>query len=488
MTKATRLMMVVLGLALLSVWFGAQAPATVGQETEEEMDLQLPALPTDDDLPLPPPGLQGVMEGEENGQDVDSDSNANEAPAARQDAPSDSSDRSAEPGPLPSPAPIPESPNFSTMADMDPGFDVGVPSPGYCNGYWWVRPEYLLWWVEGFRVPPLVTSSPVGTDRELAGLLDQPTTTILLGNTRVADEARSGGRIRFGLWLDPCATCGVEASYYGLGDHSCHFRADSDEFPILARPFYNLTPDFEGPAAELVAFPEQLEGTVSVHGETSLHGVEVLYRQALCCTCACRFDFLVGWRYNQLDDELLISDFKRVISGDTGLQVGTTVEEYDRFATRNSFSGAELGLVAEWSNCRWNLELLMKLGLGRTRACATIDGSTTVTVPDPDVAIMPTGLLALPTNIGAYTRDKFAVIPEVGITVGYNLTCNLRATFSYSFMYWSWVARPGDQIDMGLNLSQLEEGSLVGPARPEFTWVDTDLWIQGLGFGLDYRF
>jgi hypothetical protein len=34
----------------------------------------------------------------------------------------------------------------------------------------------------------------------------------------------------------------------------------------------------------------------------------------------------------------------------------------------------------------------------------------------------------------------------------------------------------------------LEEGGLVGPARPEFTWVDTDLWIQGLGFGLDYRF
>jgi len=29
---------------------------------------------------------------------------------------------------------------------------------------------------------------------------------------------------------------------------------------------------------------------------------------------------------------------------------------------------------------------------------------------------------------------------------------------------------------------------LEGLPRPEFSWVTTDFWAQGLNFGLDYRF
>jgi Putative beta barrel porin-7 (BBP7) len=60
-----------------------------------------------------------------------------------------------------------------------------------------------------------------------------------------------------------------------------------------------------------------------------------------------------------------------------------------------------------------------------------------------------------------------------GGAIGYNLTYNLRATVGYTFLYWNTVARPGDQIDTSLNLSQLDSGGLVGPARPRFDGITT---------------
>ena len=74
------------------------------------------------------------------------------------------------------------------------------------------------------------------------------------------------------------------------------------------------------------------------------------------------------------------------------------------------------------------------------------------------------------------------------MNVGYDLMPNLRATVGYTFIYWSRVARPGDQIDTNLNLSQLPPGPLNGIPRPEASWSITDMWAQGISAGIDYRF
>ena len=100
----------------------------------------------------------------------------------------------------------------------------------------------------------------------------------------------------------------------------------------------------------------------------------------------------------------------------------------------------------------------------------------------------PAGLLVQSTNSGLHSRDVFAVVPELGVTVGYQLTARLRATFGYTFLYWSQVARPGDQIDLDVNPSQLTSDGLVGAPRPQFQWIGSDMWVQGMNFGLDYRF
>ena len=98
-----------------------------------------------------------------------------------------------------------------------------------------------------------------------------------------------------------------------------------------------------------------------------------------------------------------------------------------------------------------------------------------------------TGLLAQSTNSGRFTRDMFSVVPEIGVNVGYQITDNLTAYVGYNFLYWTNVARPGDQIDRTINISQLSGGNLAGPARPVFTPRATDFWAQGVNFGLAFR-
>jgi hypothetical protein len=370
---------------------------------------------------------------------------------------------------------------------------------GGCRWPWgrlWVRTEYLLWWTDGFAVPELVTTSPYDTPQEEAGVLGLPETEILFGNTDMAEDVRSGGRVSFGYWFDPCRKVGIQASYLGLGHETTRYQLSSDGDPIVARPFFNLDPtDFDGdglpddmgPDSGLIAYPGWVSGEVEVTGETVFQGAEVLYRRNLVEGCSFRVDWLAGWRFNRLDDELVI--FEPTVTGPNHpfVQQGTTLDLTDRFETENRFNGSTLGIIAEARHCRWTFEGVMKLALGNTHSQVTIDGRTIVTVPGEDPEPLGRGLLAQESNIGVYENDEFAVIPELGVMVGYDLSCHLRATFGYTFIYWSRVARPGDQIDMDIDGRQLD-GLPEAIPRPEFRWVGTDMWAQGLNFGLDYRF
>ncbi|MGG7379585.1 BBP7 family outer membrane beta-barrel protein, partial [Escherichia coli] len=69
------------------------------------------------------------------------------------------------------------------------------------------------------------------------------------------------------------------------------------------------------------------------------------------------------------------------------------------------------------------------------------------TTPGGQTSAVVGGLLALPSNIGNFQRNRFGVVPQVGLKVGYNLTDNLRVYVGYDFLWWCNVVRPGDQID-----------------------------------------
>ena len=55
-----------------------------------------------------------------------------------------------------------------------------------------------------------------------------------------------------------------------------------------------------------------------------------------------------------------------------------------------------------------------------------IVGSTVVAQPGLAPEVNVGGLLAQPTNIGRFTDDKFAVVPELGVTLGYQVTDNIQ--------------------------------------------------------------
>jgi len=351
----------------------------------------------------------------------------------------------------------------------------------------WFRGDYLLWWTQGADVPPLVTTSPAGTDRDVAGVLGQDT-TILFGDETYGSDTRSGGRFTLGYWFRPCQF-GLQATYLFLGDESDGYEASSEGDPILARPFFNIQDGEQD--ARLIAFEDAdertiVDGSILVDLTTSFEEAEVLFRRVLYQQCAGRLDFLLGYQFARLEDGLLIEE-STVSRNQQGIVAGTEIELFDRFDASNEFHGAELGLVFEEHLCRWSLEMLMKLGLGSTHSQVAIHGQTTTTVPTVDPVTSQGGLLARQSNIGSYERDHFAVIPELGVTLGYDVTCNLRATVGYTFIYWSKVARPGDQIDLDV-IPPPVTGADEESERPAFSWVTTDFWAQGLNFGLDYRF
>ncbi len=368
-------------------------------------------------------------------------------------------------------------------ASCDNGFLCYRPSGPLC-GRLRVRGEYLSWWTQGSNVPPLVTTSPAGTPRGDAGVLGLDT-SLLFGDSGLADGARSGGRIMMTWWLRPDRCVGIEAIFLGTGEEATRFRATSDGTPILARPFFNIVTGVQD--ARLIAFepPPGVTGSIAVDATTELQGVEVLLRRALFRRCDVQTDVVFGYRFNRLNDDLLIGESS--VSTDP-FSLGTTFDLFDQFDTRNEFHGGELGVVFEKRSYCWSWELSMKLGLGTTRSRVLIDGSTTTTAVGVDPVTTTGGVLALPSNVGVYEQSHFSMIPELGITMSCDLTRRLRATFGYTLLYWSRVARPGDQIDFDVNESQFSGGTLSGAPQPEFSWVTTDFWAQGLNLGLEYRF
>ncbi|MDA1051892.1 MAG: BBP7 family outer membrane beta-barrel protein [Planctomycetota bacterium] len=348
----------------------------------------------------------------------------------------------------------------------------------------WMRAEYLWWWTQGMNTPPLVTTSPAGTPQAQAGVLGQPGTTILFGNDDLADHARSGARFTIGKWLDPAHCNGIEVNYLTLGSETDAFNAGLNQFNILARPFFDTVGAAED--SRLIAFPGLVQGTMNVAASTELQGLEVLYRRQGCGSWGCHIDWVVGYRFAELKDRLRIDESTASLTGPTA---GTTFDLFDQFDTRNTFHGAEFGLVGDWQidNC-WSCDAFAKVAIGGTTYRAGVAGQTVTT----DVAGASTtaqrGLLAQGTNIGSYQWDDFAAMSEFGITLRRELNCGLAATFGYNFLYWSNVARAGEQVDTTVNTSQIPLGNLVGTARPAFPQRTDDFWAQGLRFGLEYRY
>ncbi|HLJ93583.1 MAG TPA: BBP7 family outer membrane beta-barrel protein [Gemmataceae bacterium] len=351
----------------------------------------------------------------------------------------------------------------------------------------WFRGEYLLWWMKESPIPPLVTTSPLGTTRDLAGVLGAPGTAVLFQGD--GNPERSGGRFTLGFWFDNEHIIGLESTTFFLGERSMTFRAGSAGSPILARPFFNVLTGAE--ASELVAFPGVLAGNVAISSANQLWGTELNLRTNWWRGCFWDVDWLFGVRFLQLEDNLSIAEGLTVPAG-AGPSAGSAIVVQDRFGTHNFFVGGQTGFDVGFHCGRWSLDLLGKVALGNTHQELNVNGFTQFAVPGLPMSVQPGGLYALPSNIGHYSRDRFSVVPEAGFNIGFQLTRCLRAVVGYSFLYNSAVLRAGNQIDRSVNVTQLPSqvgpGTLAGPARPAPVFRSSDFWAQGVNIGLELRY
>jgi hypothetical protein len=288
-----------------------------------------------------------------------------------------------------------------------------------------------------------------------------------------------------------CNQLGIEATYFFLTDdnRSASFGPSSG-IQSIGRPFVNVgtNPPANGQDAEIVAAPANgVNGRVAINTSNQFWGAELNLRYPITCGCNWKLDILGGFRYLNLAESLGISENLTVTQ--TTPRDPTNFAVFDSFSTRNIYYGGQVGLDAE---CRWRRLFLGATGrvaLGDMHETVNIDGGTVIT-GGAGAGTFRGGLLALNgTNIGNYTRDTFAVVPELSLRLGFYFTERLRAYVGYNVIYMSSVVRPGDQVDLHVNPSyQPNGGPPFGAALPAFQFRATDFWAQGLTAGLEWKF
>src|SRR5262249_5810008 len=102
------------------------------------------------------------------------------------------------------------------------------------------------------------------------------------------------------------------------------------------------------------------------------------------------------------------------------------------------------------------------------------------------------GLLATSTNLRKFVNDEVVYNPEVNLSFGLNWTRTSTTTIGYNFLYISKVARPGSQINPVVDTSTVPFSGNFGatnrPAGFRNLFAQDDFWLQGVTFGVDFRY
>jgi hypothetical protein len=379
---------------------------------------------------------------------------------------------------------------------------------GLCSGCcdprpnFWLRGEYLLWNTSNQTLPPLVVQGPS------AGGLNA-SSSLLYGNNSVPDAIQNGGRISMGFWFPRHNDWGLDGSYFFLGSRSNSFSNFSSGNPATGRPIQIVDNGLPGiPGAEIIAADPGAPGSINVDTTTKLWGFDANLRRKLCCSQGFWIDGVIGYRYLQLRDTIDIQE--NIGPFNPQFQTPPILQRAivnDHFATQNTFNGAQVGLDAEWRfRPRLTLGGLVKVAAGNMQQTINIYGSTTDTFTGPAPAFIGTqtqrgGTLAQPSNSGAFSTNRFIILPEFGVRLGWDITPHWRFIAGYNLIYVSNVVRAADQIDLRVNRTQgaffvpqtngqpPQPGSTpVSPNLPAVPFRTTDYFAQGVSLGLEYRY
>ncbi len=371
-----------------------------------------------------------------------------------------------------------------------------VLTEGPATDRYFVQAEYLLWWVNRGDIPVLATTAPEPNPADpnaTVGFLGRPGSSVLLGPGGFGSTARNGFRVRAGAWLDN--GCGIDGSFFFLGQRTNRFEIASPQFPVITRPIFapNVNPVTGQPIGEFgeVVAGGGTQGRLLVEQSSRLWGADLNFRSCINRTCVARSEWFVGYRHLNLDEDLRVSELIVAGPNDAPQPAGTRIFVQDQFQARNRFHGGQVGLAMGRQWGRIVADARASVALGVTHQIVDIAGSQLLQQPGQATpSTFAGGLLAAGPNLGRFTNNEFSVVPELTFNVGYMLTPTVRAYVGYNFLYWTNVARPGNQIDRVVDLTFVPNSPPVaysGVNRPQPTFHQSDLWAQGLQLGMEVR-
>jgi hypothetical protein len=363
-----------------------------------------------------------------------------------------------------------------------PGSPYTLPNPNTVTHKFWFSAEYLNWWTDGQNLPILASTGPVASN----GILGAGGVGIFGGGSDSGYRSH-GARFNAGYWFG-CNQCwGLDFSYFFVSPNSQTTLLTSTQYPVLSRPFLAVNNNQQ--TVDQISAPGIASGSLLINREASLWGAEANVKKRWVGTNRFRLDALAGFRYLNFDESLTITETAQRIAA-PAFYSGTIV---DKFETTNDFYGGQIGLTGEWRCGRWYWQGAAKVAFGTTHQSVSIAGSQNLTSPTGVPAVANSGLFAINgANVGTFSQNKYAVLPEVGLNLGFHITPHWRVFVGYNFMYLSSVLRPGDQIDTTLDVARIPNlvptpnATPVTPIRPSVSLKTSGVATHGISFGTGF--
>jgi hypothetical protein len=457
-------------------------------------------------------------------------------------------------GPPPSPMyPMPGPPGMQSWQPLPPdlagarGYGNDGDGSGHGDGglnygnapHWWFSGEYLLWFTNGqpVRYPLLTTGAPTE-----GGVVGAASTSVLVSNRDLGYNAFSGFRLTGGFFGDADRRFGFQLTglYTERAANRQNFGAlgpQSAGLPVLARPFIDATTGSESSVAlsgPNFGAARAFVGTWSQTWSIEPEGVWNIYRSQPGTRSPWSLDFLAGYRFIQVREELRIQNWMQLdpqiplpvfVRGPGGVirqQIGpaTTgiggalvggpayVTLTDKFRVTNQINGLLLGLRAEGRYGMVTLDGYAKVAIGAVHERIEINGSGAFYDPTGrsgnalgsgglklgvggGAGTVLGGVLANSGNIGTYNRDRFTAVPEAGFNVGIAITNGLTFYTGVSALYFPNIVRPGNLINPVVSSAAIPFSANYGngaAAGPLLQIRETSNWLGGLNFGLRLRY
>lgn len=190
-----------------------------------------------------------------------------------------------------------------------------------------------------------------------------------------------------------------------------------------------------------------------------------------------RADLLAGFRYLALDGDLSAVRQTTFAPDLTNFPAfaplaGNLISQTASYSVRNRFYGGQVGLGTKLYGIRGVvLGGDFKLALGANHQELNVAGQVLSALPLPAALAGP-----FPADSGSFSRNKFSYVPQLDLYVAVHVRKNLTARLGYSLLYWSNVARSGDQVELGTGLGNVE------------IFRDRGLFLHGVDAGLQLSF